>query len=255
MKTVIYFLLIHTLQICNLHSQTYSDITYDAGSSIHVGNGADICATNIYINGTWSGTGTICHGVLPVSISDFTYSVVKQTVKLSWVTEWEINNFGFDIERKINNLSDWLKIGFVEGNGTTNERKVCSFNDINLKSGKYEYRLKQVDFNGHCEYFGLMQEIVIPPPKSFEMGQNYPNPGNPKTKIKFELPIDCRVTLKVYDITGREVITLVDENRNPDFYTIEFDGELFASGVYFYRITSEGNGMMFSKTMKMILLK
>ncbi len=244
-----------------LHAQTSSDITYDSVTSVEVQTGADVCATNIYINGSWSGGGSICTGALPVSLSSFTASVDKRNVTLTWVTEWEHNNSGFDIERATSlNLpeggtSEWKKISFIPGHGTSNIANGYLFRDEKLKAGNYQYRLKQIDFNGNYEYFSLESEVSINPPGNFEMGQNYPNPSNPNSKINFEMPVNGRVTIKVYDITGREVITLLDENREADYYTVEFNGSNVASGVYFYRILAEGEGKSFTKTLKMILVK
>ncbi len=253
MKTLIIlaFILIALLTVLS-NGQT-SNIAYNAGTTIDVGAGADICADAIIINGTYTGGGTICSGALPVSLSSFTFGIVnKRDVMLSWVTEWEVNNSGFDIERKKSgNEGIWQKTGFVTGSGTTNEPKMYSYKDEKLSAGKYEYRLKQVDFNGGYEYFSLADAVDISPPKNFELGQNYPNPGNPKSKINFELPVEGRVTIKIYDITGREVITLLDEIRKADYYTIEFNGINLASGVYFYRIESG----IYKDTKKMILVK
>ncbi|MEO8512043.1 MAG: T9SS type A sorting domain-containing protein [Ignavibacteria bacterium] len=87
------------------------------------------------------------------------------------------------------------------------------------------------------------------------MSQNYPNPSNPKSKIDYEIPFDGNVSIKVYDILGKEIITLVNEFKTADFYSVEFDGSNLASGMYFYRITANGGGKIFSKTLKMILVK
>ncbi len=258
MKTKIFILLIINLLIGDqLFAQ--SQILYNPGSIIDVGSGADVCADAIIINGTYSGTGTICTGALPVSLSSFTSSVNKRDVTLMWVTEWELNNSGFDIERReiINpgETSEWQKITFVEGYGTSNVSNGYLYKNEKLKAGSYQYRLKQIDYNGNFEYFSLESDVVINPPGNFEMSQNYPNPSNPKSKINFEIPVNGKVTIKVYDITGREVITLLDETREADYYTIEFDGTNLASGAYFYRIISEGEGKSFTKTLKMILIK
>ena len=124
MKTTFIILtLICNLLIWNLQSHAQSSITYDAGTNIDVGTGADICADNIYINGTFSGGGTICTGPLPVMLSSFTSSVNKNNVVLSWITEFELNNSGFDIERKL--LKDgesWKKASFIQGHGTVKEQ-------------------------------------------------------------------------------------------------------------------------------------
>lgn len=238
-----------------------SEILYNPGSIIDVGSGADICADAIIINGSFSGSGTICTGALPVGLSSFTSSVNKRDVTLMWVTEWELNNSGFDIERAAplnppeGGTSEWKKIAFIPGHGTSNVSNGYLFKDEKLKTGKYLYRLKQLDYNGNYEYFPLGTELAITPPGDFEISQNYPNPSNPRSKINFQIPVNGRVTIKVYDITGREVITLLDEIRAADYYTVVFDGSNIASGVYFYSINARGDGISFTKTMKMILIK
>ncbi|NOS85432.1 MAG: T9SS type A sorting domain-containing protein [Ignavibacteria bacterium] len=257
MKTII--LIFSVICHASLHSQTVSNITYDAGTSVEVQIGADVCATNIIINGSFSGGGTLCTGALPVSLSSFTSSVNKRDVTLIWVTEWELNNSGFDIERRevisSAEVSAWQKIAFAQGRGTSNVSNGYLYKNEKLKAGNYQYRLKQIDFNGNFEYFSLGSDVVINPPGNFEMSQNYPNPSNPMSKINFEIPVSGRVTIKVFDITGREVITLLDETREADYYTVDFDGSNLSSGAYFYRILSEGEGKSFSKTLKMILIK
>lgn len=200
---------------------------------------------------------------LPVVISEFSVTAVNRDANLKWVTTAEINNKGFAIERRLKldggergNFSQWKEIAFIDGHGTTNEPKTYSFSDKKLNSGTYQYRLKQVDFNGHNEYFTPAQtDVAIGKPGNFELSQNYPNPSNPKSKIDFQMPFDGKVTIKVYDILGQEVKTLVDEFKSADFYTVEFDGSSIASGTYFYRIIAEGNGQKFTKTLKMILVK
>lgn len=235
---------------------TTSTITYDAGTTIDIQTGADVCATNILINGTFSGGGTICNGPLPVEMLSFTFSVNKNNVTLAWETAFELNNSGFDIERKpAAGNEPWSKVSFIRGNGTTNEPKLYSFEDKKLKSGTYKYRLKQIDYNSSYEYFDLTEDVKVEPPKNFSIGQNYPNPSNPKSKIDYEIPVNGKVTLKLYNLLGQEVISLVDETKEAGYYTSEFDGTSLASGVYFYRIIAEGSGQKFTKTLKMILVK
>jgi hypothetical protein len=262
MKTLIILTLVLAGSITSiLYGQVYSDITYDPGTSIEVQSAADVCANNIYINGTFSGGGTICTGALPVSLSSFTASVDKRNVTLMWVTEWELNNSGFDIERA-NPLNspeggthEWIKIAFIPGHETSNVPNGYIFKDEKLKAGKYQYRLKQIDFNSNFEYFFLESDVSINPPGNFSLTQNYPNPSNPNSKINFELPVTVKVNIKIYDILGREVMTLLDETREADYYTVEFDGSNLASGVYFYRIFAEGEGQKFTRTLKMLIVK
>lgn len=255
MKTKIFIISIclplGNLLICNLLI-AQSNITYDAGTTIDVSTGADICADAININGIYSGGGTLCGGPLPVTLSSFAASVSKNTVSLSWATETELNNSGFDVERKeTGKASHWQKIGFIQGSGTTQERKNYSFEDKKIKTGNYKYRLKQIDYNGNYEYYNLESDVLIGVPKEFSLSQNYPNPSNPKSKIDYNLPFAGKVTIRVYDILGREVITVVNEFREAGYYIAEFDGTNIASGVYFYKLITES----FVDTKKMALIK
>jgi hypothetical protein len=253
---IILFLILSALIAKLVFSQTYSDITYDAGTTIDISTGADVCATNIKINGTYSGGGTICSGPLPVTLSSFEASVLKNNVKLVWVTEIETNNSGFYIELKIAPEGGiWVQIGFVQGSGTTNSAKVYTFEDKKLSVGTYKYRLKQLDYNGNYEYFELNTEIVIGKPLEYKISQNYPNPSNPKSKIDYDIPFNAKVSIVVYDLLGSEIKKLVDEFKEAGYYTSDFDGTNLASGVYFYRITAEGSTEKFSKTLKMIIVK
>lgn len=264
MHTKFYFFIICNLVICslvnyNLQSQSYSDITYNTGTLIDIGSGADICADAININGTWSGTGTICQGALPVSISVFSSSVTKRVVTLNWVTEWELNNKGFEIERTFikadGNPGEWIKAAFISGKGTSNTASGYIYKEEIQNTGSYKYRLKQIDYSGSYEYFELQGDVAIAPPMDFELGQNYPNPGNPNTKINFALPEDGKVTIRLYDILGKEVLTIIDEYKKADYYTLDIDGSKLSSGAYFYRIIVTGSSRNFSKTLKMILVK
>lgn len=198
---------------------------------------------------------------LPVVLSNFDAAVMKRDISLSWSTESEVNNKGFSVERRskldAQRYSAWSEVTFVEGKGTTNNRQSYNFTDKKLNTGAYQYRLKQVDFNGNYEYHTTTAnaDLVIGKPGSFDIGQNYPNPSNPNSKIDFQMPFDGKVSIKVYDILGKEVATLVDEYRTADFYTVQFDGSNVSSGTYFYRIIAESGTQRFTKTLKMILVK
>lgn len=188
---------------------------------------------------------------LPVVISEFKSSVIKNNVILDWTTDWELNNKGFDIERKAVN-GNWMKAGYVEGNGNTNEPKHYRFTDSRLQKGKYRYRLKQFDYNGDYEYYELSNDVNIGSPGGFFFSQNYPNPSNPKSRIDYELPENAKVTIKIYDISGREILTLIDKMQEAGYYSAEFDGTNYASGIYFYKLLVNNNTI---DTKKMVLLK
>lgn len=193
---------------------------------------------------------------LPVELSSFNANIDRSNINLEWNTTHEINNSGFDIERKLSKDSAWQKISFVQGNGNSNQMKNYKFNDMNLSSGKYNYRLKQIDYNGNFTYFNLENELSVGIPNDFALSQNYPNPFNPATKIDYDLPYDSKVSLKIYDMLGREIASLVNnEQQRAGYYNVQFNAVNFASGTYFFRIIAQGGGKDFVMTKKMQLVK
>ena len=192
---------------------------------------------------------------LPVTLASFTGKLEnRRDVTLSWKTSTEINNAGFEVERKQTDGS-WSKVGFVNGSGNSTTEKTYTYNDKKLNTGKYNYRLKQVDNNGNYEYYDLNTVMEVGVPTKYDMSQNYPNPFNPVTKIDFDLPLDSRVNIVLYDITGREVKTLVNDQRTAGYYTVQMDGSVLSSGTYFYRIMTKSSGADFTMTKKMMLIK
>ncbi|MBL7129095.1 MAG: T9SS type A sorting domain-containing protein [Ignavibacteria bacterium] len=193
---------------------------------------------------------------LPVELTSFTCTVNNRDVKLNWSTASELNNAGFEVERKpAGDGAMWTKIGFVQGNGTTNEPKNYSFEDKKLNTGKYDYRLRQIDYNNKETVFNLNNTVEVGIPKKLELSQNYPNPFNPLTKIDYNITYISKVTLKVFDITGREISSLVNETQKAGYYTVQFNASEYSSGTYFYRLTTEGGKENFMMTKRMILIK
>lgn len=193
--------------------------------------------------------GTSWNYVVPVELTSFAAVVNENKVTLNWTTASETNNSGFEVERK-SASSNWQKIGFVNGNGSTTELKRYSFIDQNLNEGKYNYRLRQVDYNGTFEYSNSIEVEVLNPDK-FELNQNYPNPFNPITSIKFSLPSAGNVKLSVYNLLGQEVQTLVNGFKEAGVHTVSFEAKNLNSGIYLYKL--EANGLTSVK--KMTLLK
>ncbi len=192
---------------------------------------------------------------LPVVLASFSSGVSGRNVTLKWTTSSEINSKGFDVERKTNNI-EWNKIGYIEGKGNTSSASSYSFEDKNLTTGKYNYRLKQTDFNGNYNYYDLNSAAEVGLPEKFELSQNYPNPFNPSTKIDFALPIDSRILLVIYDATGREVKTLLrGDLKQAGYHTFEFNAGSLPSGVYFYRLVAESGGKQNIISRKMLLIK
>ncbi len=187
---------------------------------------------------------------LPVELSSFSASVIGSAVKLSWRTETEVNNYGFEILRSAQNDNDWTKLGFVEGYGNSNSPKDYSFTDASVVSGTYSYRLKQIDIDGTFSYSKTI-EVDLGAPKKYELAQNFPNPFNPNTAIKFTLPETGNVKLTVYNMLGQEIATLVNGVKEAGTHIINFNAEELNSGVYIYRIESNG----FNEVRKMTLIK
>ena len=204
-----------------------------------------------------TGSSITCNGVLPVELSAFNANCVSNGVSLDWTTATEINNLGFEIERnkypdfeKGESTSLWEKIGFVEGHGNSNATNDYTFLDANAPKGLVMYRLKQLDADGAYEYSEMVtveNNIAM----DFQLMQNYPNPFNPVTTIKYSIPNENNVTIKVYDMLGSEITTLINENKPAGSYEIQFDGSNLASGTYLYKIEAGD----FTATKKLMLIK
>ncbi|MCH7965016.1 MAG: T9SS type A sorting domain-containing protein [Bacteroidetes bacterium] len=196
------------------------------------------------------GVGSPSDNPLPVELSSLSAIIKESVVILNWNTETEVNNYGFEIQRSIQ-TGKWDLLGFVEGHGNSNSLKEYSFTDAEVNSsGIYYYRLKQIDNDGSFE-FSKTIEVNFNLPARFELSQNYPNPFNPSTTISFNLPKSGVATLKVYNIMGEEIKTLVEGYREAGIYTVKFKAEGHPSGMYLYRLSTNG----FTETKKMLIMK
>ena len=187
--------------------------------------------------------------VIPVELTAFNASVNKNDVVLNWTTATELNNLGFEIQRRSDN-GDFTSLGFINGNGTTTEMNDYSFTDKTVDAGSYTYRLMQKDFDGTFAYSQEV-EVDIDLPLDYSLDQNYPNPFNPTTTIRYAIPEDNFVSIKLYDVLGNEVITLVNEQKQAGRYEMLFNASNIASGVYYYQINSGS----FTQTRKLMLMK
>ena len=193
---------------------------------------------------------------VPVELSSFEASADEGSVLLSWTTATEKNNKGFEVERQSaerrgeSRNGEWEEVGFIEGSGTTTRPHSYSFEDKNLSAGTYSYRLKQIDLDGSFENSNEV-EVSVQTPGEFALRQNYPNPFNPTTSIRYQIPASGLVSLKVYDVLGNEAAVLVNEQKSPGIYSVNFDASELASGVYVYQLRVNG----LAATRKMLLLK
>ena len=190
---------------------------------------------------------------LPVELSSFTAQSYGNFIVLNWTTASEINNRGFYIERRTNETSSWESISFLDGKGTTTGSNSYNYTDYVSGYNSYIYRLKQVDFDGSYEYSNEVYVNGGVKPDKFDLTQNYPNPFNPSTRFSYSIPQNSFVTLKIYDILGKEIVTLVEKDLEAGVYEIELDLSKYSltSGVYFYSLNA-GN---FTSTKKMLLTK
>jgi hypothetical protein len=194
--------------------------------------------------------------LLPVELTSFSATTNRLNAELKWRTETEVNNYGFEIERRlmgesllvseksgdqspVNQLTNpqWSKVGFVSGSGTSSSLKNYSFTDRDLHPCRYAYRIKQVDNDGTFKYSQSVEVEIGLVPKVLTLSQNYPNPFNPMTTIEFTLAEDSKVSLKVFDMLGREVATLMSgELKAGVLHQETFDVSKLSSGMYIYRL-------------------
>ena len=227
---------------------TGSDIIVNAVSLRQGSRDYDVIVDGIRVSTSWN------EAPLPVELSSFTAKANGDAVTLNWSTASELNNAGFEIQRKSVH-GEFIPIGYKKGAGTTSERNVYSYTDSKLDAGNYTYRLKQIDYDGSFSYSKEI-EAEVKMPMSFSLAQNYPNPFNPSTKIDFSIPVDSKVMLKVYNVLGEEVTSLLNSNISAGNYSIDFNASNLNSGVYFYRLEASGiDGYHFSTIRKMILTK
>lgn len=239
-----------TYQLVNLDFSSITGANNNPNFEVKVkfynpGNVTSSSGNNRFDNITLDGTNI----PLPVELTNFSSLVKNGKVMLNWETATEVNNFGFEIERKTGE-DQYLKIGYVKGNGNSNSLKQYSFTDNKLIDGNtFKYRLKQLDNDGTFEYSKVLEVKIVP--EKFTLEQNYPNPFNPSTTISYSVPFKEMVSLKIYDILGNEIRTLVNEEKEPGKYHLQFDASKLSSGVYFYHIKAGP----FIETKKMILLQ
>ena len=226
-----------------------------------------------YYNLVHNSTVFLYNSPLPVELISFCAYSKENLVCLAWSTSTELNNFGFEIERKSLNVETghalspqnptyaaWDLIGFVSGAGNSNSVKEYSFIDKDIKRGKYQYRLKQIDNDGTFTFSEVI-EVDIALPTQFRLEQNYPNPFNPTTTIEYQIPVNSHVILELYSITGEKVTTLIDSELEAGYYLYSLDINRLniglATGVYIYRLTANevNTNETYSFVRKMMFMK
>jgi hypothetical protein len=257
-----YFLL---LSIAFIFKPTFAqtDLVLEGGSEFYISAGnkiyVDFITVNLgasFINQDPSGIDTLTvlrgdgvGGVLSIELDYFSYSFYNNKIVLAWATSSEFNNYGFEIERKVNS-SNWEKIDFIKGFGYSTFPVEYSYTDKNPPGGgRIQYRLKQIDGNGNYEYSKVIEVEIMP--AKFELLQNYPNPFNPSTKITVLLPQSSKIRLAVYNMLGELLNEIAFGEFDSGVHEFEFNSVGLASGIYIYRLESSD----FIETKKMVVIK
>jgi|GEM_PF-2799177 len=195
---------------------------------------------------------------VPVELSSFVAFSQNGSIVLEWATESETNNFGFEIQRK-STSQDFKKVGFVPGHGTTTSLHQYSYTDAELPEGSYYYRLKQMDHDGSFE-ISEVKSVVLSTPSDYALEQNFPNPFNAETVLRYQISPDLggasEVKLVIYNSLGELVRTLVNERQSAGKYSVTWDGRdnsgiSVSSGIYIGRLVTKNH----LSNLKMIYMK
>ncbi|HPG40284.1 MAG TPA: FlgD immunoglobulin-like domain containing protein [bacterium] len=199
---------------------------------------------------------------LPVGLSSFTARAEGQAIVLNWSTATETDNLGFILERTAGNgvwqpVASYKTNAALKGQGNSSTTTNYTFTDNTVSAGKeYRYRLGDVNVAGIITMHSPIVVIMAALPQNTELFNAYPNPFNPQTTINYTLQKDAQVTITVYDLLGRLVKTLVDENQTAGSYDVTWNGSdaignKAASGAYLVRMqTAE-----VTQIQKVLLLK
>ena len=196
---------------------------------------------------------------LNVELESFTSNVSGSSIQLDWTTAFEKNNLGFEIDRKLGS-EVWQNIGFVSSQGSSASPENYSFSDeLDTSSfiGDIFYRIKQIDVSGTSQYIKEIKLNVNLTPQTFVLFNNYPNPFNPNTLIKYSLPTNSRVEIKVYNIVGQLVSELINTIQTTGDHKIVFNAAGLPSGIYFDVLEAKSLDGKQGSTLvkKMVLLK
>lgn len=187
---------------------------------------------------------------LLITLNSFTATANNGFIELAWETATETNNANFVIYRNDDAIAS------IAGAGTTSEPHNYEYiDDQVIPDNTYTYILADVSYaNEENKYIDKAVNIVIPKndiPEEFALNSNYPNPFNPSTAISFQLSAVSDVELCIYDMNGRKIASLINDNKPAGYYEIYWDASNFSSGIYFYRLQAGD----FVETKKMLLIK
>ena len=210
--------------------------------------------------GAWSTASlTVLSGISTpgaVSLSFFNHLVSTQGVTLKWATQSELDSKLWEIERSASAAGPYVKIAEKEAQGTTNQPTEYEYFDVSVAPQRvYYYQLVEVSRSGDRTAYGPV-EVRTLGPASFALGAPIPNPFSGQAEIRFQLPVASNVSLKIYNITGQLVNTLVNEVRPAGYYSTIWNGkndkgQTMSNGVYFYSLEAGS----YKSTKKITLIK
>jgi len=244
-------------------SGTSGDFSSTAtGSSI---SGDVITFNSISLQDGYYALGAQSDASLPVELTSFEVLDTRDNgITLHWITESEINNLGFILDRRTPTI-DWIEIAsFVtdtelQGQGSVSHQTIYTYSDNTVTDDEtYDYRIADVDYDGNKEYHSLQLMGISPAslPITYVLHQNYPNPFNPITTLSYDLPEDALVNITIYDMMGRQVKTLINDQQTAGYRSVQWNGtnnigQPVSAGLYLYTIQAGD----YSQTRKMVLLK
>jgi hypothetical protein len=261
-----------------INGAQWSNVFWQVGSSATLGNnsvfeGNILAYASITVNDnvTLHGrllaeTGVVTIGAsdmaLPVQATSFKAVTTYSTVTLSWQTQSEVNNAGFNVLRQDLGMTSFRLISSytsnenLKGMGTSNIGRSYEFADATVQSGMaYKYKIQSVSINGTTRDLSTLS-VTVGVPKNYALYQNYPNPFNPSTTIQFDLKQASTVTLAIYNVLGQKLIEESYGTMNAGRYEKSMNMDRYSSGVYFYRIDVVGNdGQQFVSIKKLVLMK
>jgi hypothetical protein len=176
---------------------------------------------------------------LPVVLAYFSADAFQNSIIIKWKTLEEINCSGFEIERQYENTS-WQPIAFIKSLNQINNPTEYRYIDSKLSSGRYNYRLKQIDYNNNFTYYNLTKYVEVTLPRIDEIFQNYPNPFNAYTTFEIRISSNSWIKMSIYDMIGREVKVILNEFRPAGYHYIKANFQDLSSGVYFCRFQKNG---------------
>jgi len=235
------------------------------GTNTYIGSGTEVTWTGISGGFSEFAIGGAGDNSLPVTLALFEANSSENGIILNWITESEIENLGFILERKYKDDENWQLISehtmddALKGQGNSSSKSDYSFFDGRVEIGNiYEYRLADVSYSGVITYSDVIQIHFEDDflPKEFTLKNAYPNPFNPVTTIRYGLPKDSEVKITIFDISGRKIKTIIDSKQQAGWYDMQWNGindqnVQVSSGMYLYKMTADN----YTQTKKILLIR